>query len=337
MDADDGSGTQDFLCAAICVIPFRQFVIIRLKGGDSMENSELRERFTAAQEAVAGRLRMNTKVIAAILLGSVSHDRIWEWSDLQILCITEGSYKGPADWHLLENGMPVLLNMRGRNAFLTYLRQTHADDYYYCAVSKGRVLFTKDDLLMEELQEYYRIGDRERETEMLLGFSSAVYYLNKTEKNLLVKRDLPNAAFFAWEIAPAVAWIEVMKRREIPEREIIAQAGRQNPALFEKLYGVLVKEEITEQLLRGVITEAHRYLRENTEEVYRPVLRYLRTHRDLTGFSVDTHDHGFGVNYDWLYRMGITERYPEPVRMDGQAEIYYENRYRLKPNGTGLM
>lgn len=295
-----------------------------------MENRELRRRFTEVQEAVSARLRENRKVLSAMLLGSPGHDLIWEWSDLQILCITEDSYKGPADYRLLESGISVLLNMRKRNEFLTYLRQTHMGDFYYCAVSKGTVLFTKDALLTGELRECFCIGDRERATEMLLGFSSAVYYLNKTEKNLLVKGNLANAAFFAWEIAPAVAWIEVMKRGGIPEREIIAQARPHCPGLFEGIYDVLVSGEITGPALRGVITETHRYLAENTEEVYRPVLRHLKTHRDLQGFTIDTHGHGFGVNYDWLYRMGLVERYPEPVRMDGQREAWYENRYRLK-------
>lgn len=298
-----------------------------------MENEKLRERFRQAQQSVIGRLQANKKAVAAILLGSPSHDLIWEWSDLQILCIMEDLYKGPVDYHLLESGTAVLLNMRKRNEFLTYLQQTHTEDYYYCAVYKGTVLFTKDDMLMEEIGDLYRIGDRERETEMLLGFSSAVYYLNKTEKNLLVKENLDNAAFFAFEIAPAVARIEVMKMREIPEREIIAQARPHAPQLFEKIYDVLRDEKITADTLRGVIGETHRYLAVNTREVYRPVLTYLRTHRDRTGFSADTHGHGFGINYDWLFRMGIVERYPEPVRVDGQPELFYENRYRLKEGG----
>lgn len=295
-----------------------------------MENKVLREEFQIALKSVQDKLFRNRKVISAMLLGSMSHDKIWEWSDLQVLCIVDDSYKGPRDYNLLEYGVQVLVNIRKRNEFLTYLQNTNISDYYYCAVYKGEVLFTKDEMLTETIKEYFHIGSREREVEMLLGFSSAIYYLNKTEKNLKIKKNLNNAIYFAMQIADTIAWIEVAKQSEIPEREIIEQARKHAPDIFEKIYDPLVDSKITEKIVSDVIDATHKYLEDNTQEVYRPILEYLKVHKNLSDFSLKTHEHGFGINYDWLIRMGITTLYEEPIKIDGQTDLYYKSEHKLK-------
>lgn len=295
-----------------------------------MEKPELRKRYNKALGSIIMKFKSDSKCLAAFLIGSMSHDLIWEWSDLQILLIYDDSYKGPADYYLLEQDVPVVVNIKKRNSLKEYLESTNVSDYYFCALSKSTLLFTKDKMLQEYFEDIFYIGDRDREIEMLLGFSEAVYYLNKAEKNFYIKRNSANAAYFIFHIAQAIAWLEVARHRLFPEREIIAQASGIKPELFKKIYDPLFHEMVTDQMIEEIIQFCHVYLKDNTEEVYRPIISYLKEHGTLRGFSLQTRNHGFGVNYEWLYRMGFVDIAVEPVKINNHTEEFFQIEYRLK-------
>lgn len=294
-----------------------------------MERPELRARFQKAQDSLSEKFNSDPKCLAAFLVGSMSHDLIWEWSDLEMLMIFDDSYKGASRYCLLEHGVQVVVNISTRSAFKDYLGKTDVSDYWFCALSKSTLLFSKDVTLKEFFQDIFYIGERDREIEMLLGFSQAVYYLNKAEKNFRVKRNSENAIYFLFDLAQGMAWLEVARARLIPERELIAQARQLNPDLFKKIYDPLFSEIMTDEVIDEIIKTCHQYLEENTMEVYRPLISYLQEHGTLEDFSLKTRRHGFGINYQWLYRMGIVERYVEPIKINNQTEEFYQIGYRI--------
>lgn len=294
-----------------------------------MENIERREQFKKALDSVIKKFKGEQKCLAGFLLGSMSHDLIWEWSDLEILLIFDENYQGLSSYHLLEHDVHVALKIRKTNEFKEYLASTNVSDYWFCALSKGTLLFCKDITLEEYYNDIFYYGERDKEVEMLLGFSEAVYFLNKAEKNFRVKRNSENAIYFIPQIAEGIAWLEVARSRLIPEREIIAQAREINPEIFIKIYDILFYEEVTDKVIDKILEDSHQYLRENTEEVYRPIISYLKNHGTLKGFSLKTREHGFGINYNWLYRIGIVDRYIEPIKINNQKEEFYKMGFRL--------
>ncbi len=295
-----------------------------------MENAALRERFEKATHSMVEKFKEDKKCLAVFLLGSTSHDVIWEWSDLEILIIYDDSYKGPSYYNLIEYDVGVALTIMKRSAFKDYLTSTHVSDYWFCALSKSTLLFARDVTLKEYFEDIFYMGDRDVEIEMLLGFSQAVYYLNKAEKNFRIKRNSQNAAYFLFQLAEGIAWLEVARHRVFPEREIIAQASTIKPKLFKKIYDPLLYEIITDSMIDEILTFCHAYLKENTMEVYAPIISYLKEHRTLKDFSMKTRPHGFGINFEWLYRMGIVDRYVETVKINNKKEEFFEIGYRIK-------
>lgn len=295
-----------------------------------MENRDLRAQFEKALDSIVNKFKGDPKCLAAFIIGSMSHDLIWEWSDLQILLIYDDSYKGSNDYYLLENNVQVVINIRKRSSFKSYLESTDVSDYYFCAFSKSTLLFTKDSTLKEYFEDIFYIGDRDREIEMLLGFSEAIYYLNKAQKNFYIKKNSANASFFILQIALGIAWIEVARNRLFPEREVIAQASKLKPKLFQKIYDPLFNKKVTDQIIEGILKNCEDYLKENTIDVYRPIIEYLKEHESLKDFSMKTREHGFGINYDWLYRMGIVDIYGEPIKINNLKEEFFQVGYRLK-------
>ena len=297
-----------------------------------MENTDFRRQFNAAKDNFITKIKKNKKCLAAFLIGSGSHDLIWEWSDLQILLIFEDGYKFPKV-NLIENDIPIVLDIRTKTNFLQYLASANVADYYFCALSKSTLLFTKDPVIQESFDDIFYIGDRDKEAEMLLGFSSAVWCMNKAEKNFHIKNNIPNTIYFLFQTADAIAWIEVAKHRLFPEREIVAQAKQLNPQLFQKIYDPMIYESITDNMVGEILSTNLCYLKENTEEVYRPVLEYLRKHGNLDKFSMPVRPGGMGIDLLWLYRMGILDRELESTKITAQNDEFFAYKYVLKEGG----
>lgn len=280
-----------------------------------MENQALREKYNRITEKIKAALSANRSCIAAYLLGSTSHDQLWEWSDLQIAVILDDGYKGTSYYPLYEDDVYLALNIYTLSAFQKFIQTARFDDFMWKAFSKSNKLFSKNRILDEWMEDAFFIGEVDRQKEMLLGFSGAVYYLNKAEKNFYIKENIENVLYFIPQIAENIAWIEIFKNREIPEREIIPQGRKLNPAVFEKIYDPLFQGMAETSGIKNILEHCVSYLTENTEEVYQPVLAYMEKRGSLEGFCYETRPHGFGINYEWLVRCGIARRYGRPEKI----------------------
>ncbi len=280
-----------------------------------MEDQTIREKYSHIAGKMKTALSANKSCIAAYLLGSTSHDLLWEWSDLQIAVILDDGYKGKTYYPLYEDDVYLALNIYTLSAFREFIGTVRADHFMWKAFHKSTKLFSKDPILDEWMEDAFYVGEVARQKEMLLGFSGAVYYLNKAEKNFYVKENLENTIYFIPQIAENIAWIEIFKNREIPEREVIPQGRKLNPAVFEKIYDPLFYGMPEAGKIKNLLENCMSYLMENTEPIYQPVLAYLKKRGNLEGFRYETRPHGFGINYEWLVRYGIAERYGIPEKI----------------------
>lgn len=294
-----------------------------------MEDQFLKEKYNRVIEKMKANLYADKQCIAAYLLGSASHDKLWEWSDIQIAVILDDGYKGKMYYTLFEEDMCVALNVYTLSAFKEFIGSIHVDDFMWKAFSKCTKIFSKDLILDELLEEAFYVGEIDKQKEMLLGFSGAVYYLNKAEKNLYIKENLENTIYFIPQIAENIAWIEIFKNKQIPERELIPQGKRLNPEIFSKIYEPLFYKNVDYAIVKGILKDCVSYLECNTRMVYQPVISYLEEHGNLEYFKYETRPHGFGINYEWLVRCGIAERYGIPEKIVFLKNSVYKLGYRL--------
>ena len=294
-----------------------------------MEYKSLKERCNRIIENMYAKLYEEKQCIAAYLLGSASHDILWEWSDIQIAVILDDGYKGKRYYTLLEEGMCVVLNIYTLTEFKEFIGAIHVDDFMWKAFSKCKKILSKDCILDELLDEAFYIGEVDKQKEMLLGFSGAVYYLNKAEKNLYIKENIENAIYFIPQIAENIALIEIFKNKQIPERELITQGKKLNSEIFQKIYDPLFQGAVDYDIIKGILENCVSYLEDNTKLVYEPIISYLEKHGNLENFKFETRAHGFGINYEWLVRCGIAEHYgiPEKISFLKQVE---KLGYRMK-------
>ena len=287
-----------------------------------LPDSELRDQFNIAKDSFIEKIKKNRKCLAAYLYGSLSHDLIFEWSDLQMFLVFEDGYKWTAPV-LIENGIDINPRVWTKSKFLEWIASTDLEDWDFRGLSKSTLLFVKDPIIKESVDDIFYIGERDKEVEMSIGFSQAIYAMNKAEKNFYVKKNTENAVHYLFMAANAIAWIEVAKQRIFHEREVVLQAKKFNPELFRKIYDPMLYESITDNMVSEILTLNMEYLKENTELVYRPVLEYLKKHGTTDRFSMPRGS----LDLTWLYRMGILEKEIMPTKISSQNDEFFTYKY----------
>jgi uncharacterized protein len=78
------------------------------EGASASGGDALRERFTAALEALVEQVKEDRSVLAALLCGSLSYDRVWTKSDIDLVFITIDDRKvEQSDLALYADGLNV--------------------------------------------------------------------------------------------------------------------------------------------------------------------------------------------------------------------------------------
>ena len=78
-----------------------------------MEKGLIEERFGQALEALVEQVKEDRSVLAAILCGSLSHDKVWAKSDIDLVLVTIDDKK-------VEQGRPGALCGRGERPCLPH-------------------------------------------------------------------------------------------------------------------------------------------------------------------------------------------------------------------------
>ena len=88
-------------------------------GSPTEDLSLTRARFTGALDSLVAKLKRDRYVIAAILMGSLSHDVVWRKSDIDLLVIgrDERANHMVSDVALVEDGVNIHAHVYPRSRF----------------------------------------------------------------------------------------------------------------------------------------------------------------------------------------------------------------------------
>src|SRR3954467_5860217 len=103
-------------------------------------------RFTAALETLVDQIRKDRSILAAILCGSLSHDVVWEKSDIDLMLVTIDDKKVAAsDIPLYADGVNVHANLIPRAEFRKAVEGSTDNSFVRALLAKGRVLYAHDE------------------------------------------------------------------------------------------------------------------------------------------------------------------------------------------------
>ncbi|HTI37368.1 MAG TPA: hypothetical protein VL484_07425 [Vicinamibacterales bacterium] len=262
-----------------------------------MGRQPLERQFTAALDAVVEQAKTDRTVLAALLCGSLSHDTVWEKSDIDLVFVTVDDGKFEQDGLALNaDGRNIHALLMPRTEFRKAVEGVLRNSFVHSFLAKGRLLFTHDPTIADLCDRLQGIGARDSELQLLRAAIHALPAVYKAHKWFVTRRDLDYTALWILYAATPLAQAEVFSRRLLADREVLPQALALNPAFFSLVYADLLNAKKTPAKIEAALVAIDRYLEELTPRAFAPVLDYLREAGEPR--SARELEHHFSRNFD---------------------------------------
>lgn len=300
----------------------------------------IQKRFEEALEAFVEKARQDRHILAAVLFGSLSHDRVWEKSDIDLMVVTRddkdlyrkrNEEEDEVSATLVEYDVNLHVFMKPRSAFKKMIEGSLQSSFMHSAFAKSRLLFTHDETIRELYDDIQQLRARDRQAQFLRAGSTVLPSLYKAEKWFHVRHDLYYSFLYIMYTVTGLAQIEVFLHRQLAGREVIQQAQRLNPAFFEAIYTRLIDEPKTEETITAALALINRYLEEKIPVLFQPVLDYLaeegsaRSVTDIeTYFDNQMNVQGVTTICEWLADKDIITKMSSPMKLTTKSNVTYE-------------
>jgi hypothetical protein len=301
----------------------------------------VRDQFSAALDALIAQVQQDRTILAAILGGSLSHDRVWEKSDIDLLLITvDDKLTGQSSIALNADGVNVHALLMQRAEFRKLVERSVHQSFMHSFIAKSRVVFTRDDTISALCAQLQRIGERDTSLALVRAGIEVLPCLYKARKFLLTRGDLDYTALWILYAATALAQVEVISARKLVDREVIQQALALNPAFFKIVYTDLLNAKKTKKAVQAALAAADGYMATRATRLFAPVLDYLRDAGDVRSASdIEAHfSRSFGVHgvttaCEYLSDQDIIAKASAPVRATKRSSTSLQELAFFLPDG----
>ena len=294
-----------------------------------MQDATDRGEVQAALEALVEQVKQDRSVLAAILCGSLSHDKVWAKSDIDLVLVTIDDKKVErGDLALYADGVNVHAFLMPRAQFRKTVEGSIRNSFMHSFLAKGRLLYTHDETIADLCARLREIGERDTQVQLLRAATHALGPIYKAHKWLLTRGDLDYTALWILYAATPLAQIEVIGRRLLADREVIPQAMKLNPAFFKTVYADLLNGKKTRKNVQAALDAVDRYLAERAPTLFGPVIDHLREVGEARSCS-EIEDHfqrnfdvgGVTVACEYLADQGLIGKASTPVQLTRRSNI----------------
>lgn len=294
-----------------------------------MENGSIHQRFTAALDALVEQVREDRSILAAILCGSLSYDRVWSKSDIDLVLVTIDDRKADRqDVALYADGLNVHAFLMRRAEFRRMVEGSTRNSFMHSLLARGRLLYTHDETIAELCARLSEIGERDTQVQLLRAATHALAPVYKAHKWLVTRADLDYTALWILFAAVPLAQIEVIGRRLLADREVIPQALALNPAFFRLVYTDVLNGRKTRDNVAAALRAVDDYLADRAASLFAPVIDHLRDVGEARSCT-EIEDH-FVRNFDlqgvtgaceYLADQGLIGKASSPVQLTKRSNI----------------
>jgi predicted nucleotidyltransferase len=294
-----------------------------------MDDTATQQKFTAALEGLVEQVRGDRSVLAAVLCGSLSHDTVWEKSDIDLVFVTIDDRKVEAsDLALYADGMNVHAFLMPRAEFRRLVEGSVRNSFMHSLLAKGRLLYTHDPTIADLCATLGDIGHRDRQVQLLRAATGALHAIDKAHKWFVTRGDLDYTALWILYAATPLARVEVIGAGLLADREVIPQAMRLNPSFFRIIYADLLNVQKTPKGVEAALDAIDRYMADRASALFGPVIDHLREVGEARSCSeIEGH---FKRNFDvggvttaceYLADQGLIGKASTPVRLTKRSNI----------------
>jgi hypothetical protein len=289
-------------------------------------------KFNVALETLVARIKCDRSILAAILCGSLSHDTVWDKSDIDLVLVTVDDKKTVDEpLALYADGINVHALRMSRSEFRKTVEGSLRNSFSHSFLAKGRLLYAHDDTIAGLCEQLNGMGERDLQVQLLNAGVCALPSIYKAHKWLRTRGDLEYTALWILYAATSLAKIEVLKAHLLVDREVLPQAMKLNPAFFRIVYSELLNGKKTAKNVEAALSAADGYLAERAQELFQPVLEYLREIGEARS-ATEIEDHftrNFGIHgvtgaCEYLADQGLIGKASLPVRLTRKSNVEVE-------------
>jgi uncharacterized protein len=264
-----------------------------------MVQEPIEERFQEALAALVEQVKGDRAVLAAILCGSLSHDKVWAKSDIDLMLVTIDDKKVErSDLALYANGVNVHAILVPRAEFRKTVEGAIRNSFMHALLAKGRVLYSHDETITDLCDRLREIGERDTQIQLLRAATHALAPIYKAHKWFLTRGDLDYTALWILYAATPLAQIEIIGRRLLADREVLPQAMTLNPDFFKTVYAGLLNGKKTRKNVQEALHAIDLYVASRATTLFEPVIDHLREVGEARSCSeIEDHFHrNFGIS-----------------------------------------
>jgi hypothetical protein len=237
----------------------------------------IRQEFIGALDTLIAQVKNDRSILAAILCGSLSHDTVWEKSDIDLAFITVDDKKVETSHVALHaDGVNVHAFLLPRAEFRKTVEGVVRQSFMHSLLAKGRLLYTHDETIARLCDRLQEIGERDSQVQLLAAATTAVGSVYKAHKWFVTRGDLDYTALWILYAATSFARIEAINARVLVDREVIPQALNLNPSLFKIIYTDLLNTKKTRKSVEAALATIDGYLAERATTLFALLLDHLR-------------------------------------------------------------
>jgi hypothetical protein len=257
-------------------------------------NSQKLARFEKALQLFLGRVRADSNLLAAVLVGSLTEQTVWRRDAISLWIIEKDGVtkRLRADGEdlrifrtLVEEGVNLHVELIPRARFKRMVEGSARTAFRYSFFALRKLVYCNDPSLGKWFEDADTLALRDQENELCIATTWLIHAHRHAARLLEHERDL-NLMFEALiDGAHCVAAAEVIAAGDVYEGFVIHRGLELAPELMREVYVDLLTAPRIAENLGKTLTLLDGYLEKHAEARLRPILRYLRKEKRLVPLS----------------------------------------------------
>jgi hypothetical protein len=308
--------------------------------------SGVERTFKSALDALIEDVKRDRTILAAILGGSLSHDKVWAKSDIDLVLVTTDERKdaraADTGHALYADGVNIHAILMSRAEFRATVEGAVRNSFMHSFLAKGRLLYTHDPSLEPLFARIGDIGGRDTQVQLLRAATGALPAIYKAHKFFVTRGDLDYTALWILAASHALARIEIVSRRLLADREVLLQAMQLNPDFFRIVYADLINMPKTRDRVQAALDAVDGYLADRAHALFAPVLEYLADAGDARACSeIEAHFkrhfdvEGVTTACEYLADQGVIGKASAPVKLTKKSNVEVQELAFFAIGGRG--
>jgi hypothetical protein len=282
-----------------------------------------------ALDSLIEQVKKDRSVLAAILCGSLSYDKVWAKSDIDLMLVTVDDRKTDSTGlSLYADGVNVHAFLMPRADFRKTVEGAVRNSFMHSLLARGRLLYSHDETIADLCATLSEIGARDRQVQCLRAATHALASIYKAHKFFVTRGDLDYTALWLLYAATPLAQVEVVGAGLLVDREVIPQALKLNPEFFKVIYTDLLNSRKTRKNVQAALEATDSYMAQRAAILFGPVMEYLieageaRSCTEIEDFFKRNMDVGSVTTAcEYLADQGLIGKASTPVHLTKKSNI----------------